>query len=210
MLEPAESAALTSMILAGVPPWIWVTDAAARTNVLTPEQSLLLPGTWSGTGVVEAGQVVASDGAVAVRSVAHVTAGQVEFVLRDGANDRPPAVSGVAVTWSLYVKGSGNLQLQFVDYAGSVLSTQNVAYTTATVQRVSMTRTPPAGTARVRLWVTGILQAAMPSLSWTAAAVPWALGAGCTRATVDGFGDSRVPASSGVFSDFDFVVREVG
>jgi len=210
MLETSEAAAFSSLLLAGTPPWCWVTDAAARTNLLTPEQSLLLPGTWSGTGVVEGGTVVAADGAVGIRSVAHTTGGQVEFVLRDGSSERPPVIAGVPATWSLYVRGAGNLQLQFVDYAGSVLSTQNVAYSTGTVQRVSMTRTPPAGSARVRLWATGALQAALPSLSWTSAAVPWAVGAGCTRATVDGFDDSRVPASAGVFANYDFEVREVG
>lgn len=211
---PAQVSNLHAMVEAGTPPWVWVEPYAQVTNVYSPEQSLLMPGTFSGAGVVEGGAVNV-DGVMAPRSVLHATGGTVDFGYSDGAPDRPAVVPGVPVTVSAYLRGAGVLGLSWRDWAGAVITESTTAYSNAVLARVAMAnRTPPAGAATVRIWATGAMQAAMPALTWTPDIAAWSIGRGCNRVVVDGLSEAvqlAVVAEPYMRrSGISFTVREVG
>ncbi len=211
---PEQVANLHAMVEAGIPPWVWVEPYAQVTNLLSPEQSVLMPGTFSGTGVLEGG-AVSVGGVMSPRSVLHATGGTVDFGYRTGVPDRPVVVPGVPVSVSAYVRGAGILGLSWRDWSGAVISEQTAAYSNAALARVSMANlTPPAGAATVRVWATGALQAAMPALSWTPVLAPWSIGRGCNRAVVDGLSEAVqlavIDEPSLRRSGISFTVREVG
>jgi hypothetical protein len=163
---------------------------------------------------VEAG-AVSVDGVMAPRSVAHATGGTVDFGYRAGVADRPVVVPGVPVTASVYVRGTGVLGLSWRDWSGAVISESTAAYANASMARASrINRTPPAGAASVRFWATGVLQAAMPALSWTPDLAPWSIGRGCNRVTVDGLSEAvQLAVIADPYmrrSGISFTVREVG
>ncbi|MDQ0854777.1 hypothetical protein QFZ79_002888 [Arthrobacter sp. V4I6] len=214
LLRPQDTAGLLALDAGGTPPWVWVDPYAQVTNMFTPEQSVLRPGTWGGTGVVEGGSAVAADGVMAVRTILHASGGYMEFGYRDGVLDSPPVIPGIPITYSLYVRGEGSLNLSYRDWSGAALSERNDAYSHSTFARESRTTTPPAGAASVYMWVTGALQAGNPALTWTPAAAEWGLGHGCKRAVVQGLSEAVQYASRDTpglrRSGISFTVREVG
>lgn len=213
-LNPAELSALTALEMGGTPPFVFVEPMARVTNLFSPEQSVLMPGTFSGAGVVAGGSVNVG-GVMAPRSVLHASGGTVDFGYRDGVADRPVVVPGVPVTVSAYVRGTGLLGVSWRDWSGAVISESTAAYSNATLARSSMVNlVPPANAATVRFWATGMLQAAMPALSWTPAVQSWAVGRGCNRVILEGLseGINRViyAAPDQSRSSLSFTVREVG
>lgn len=212
-LTPAESASLLSLEAGGEPPWTWVDPYAQVTNVLTPEQSLVMPGTWSGTDVVEGGAVTV-DGVRSPRSVSHSAGGFVDFTYRSaGEPDQPAVIPGLPVSVSVYVRGSGDLGISWRDYTNTPISSNQKSYTHADMARVSMVNLiPPAGAVSAYIWVSGFTQAAMPALTWTKALTAWGPGRGCNRVVVEGLSEAVQQASSTgeSYSAVSFTIREVG
>lgn len=211
---PQEIANLQALVEAGTPPWVWVEPYAQVTNLFTPEQSTLASGTWSGSGMSEAGAVTVG-GIQSPRSVAHADGGRVTLGFRDGVAARPPVVPGVPVSVSAYVRGAGWLVVSWRGWDGGELSSEPVSYDHAAMRRVSLTnRTPPAGAASAEVSISGMRQAAMPCLSWTSEAPAWSIGRGCTRAVAEGLSESVQSAVRDLpyrrRSALSFTVREVG
>lgn len=212
---PAQVANLQAMAEGGKPPWVWVEPYAQVTNLLSPAQSVTMPGTWSGTGVVEGGAVNVG-GVMSPRSVSHSTGGYVDFTFRSaGVADQPAVIPGVPVSVSVYVRGAGDLGISWRNYAGTAISSNQKAYTHGTLSRVSMVNLiPPAGAVSAYIWVSGFTQAAMPALTWTPALADWSVGRGCNRVTVDGLSEAvqlAVVADKSLRrSGISFTIREVG
>lgn len=211
---PDEIANLQALELGGTPPWVWVEPYAQVTNMFSPEQSVLLSGTYSGAGWVEGG-AVSVDGASAPRSASHSTGGTVDFGFRGGVSDRPVVVSGVPVTVSVYARGAGVFGVSWRDWANAVISESTTAYSSATLTRQSRAGlVPPAGAATARVWVTGAFQVAMPALSWTRDLGVWSVGRGCNRVVLEGLSEAvQIAAVSDPSlrrSGLSFTVREVG
>ena len=211
---PGEVGALLALIEGGVPPWVWVEPYAQVTNLLTPEQSSLAPGTWSGPGAVEGGTAASPDGVTAVRTLIHPSGGAMGFALRDGAVDGPPILPGVPIAYSVYVRGSGALTISYRDWSGATLTDRAQTYSNPTFSRASFLSTPPEGAASVHLRISGALQAGNPAVSWTPDLAEWSPGRGCNRAVVDGVSEAAQlavrtePAMRR--SQISFTVREVG
>lgn len=213
-LTPAESAALMALEQGGTPPWVWVEPLARVTNLYSPEQSVLALGTWTGTGMVEGG-AVSVDGVMAPRSVLHASGGTVNFGYRSGSPDRPAVVPGVPISVSAYLRGTGEFCMSWQDWSGTGISASTMAYSNTTLTRVSrVNRTPPAGAATVHFWATGVLQAAMPALTWTKELADWSVGRGCNRALIEGLseaGEEAIYDNPGASrSALSFTIREVG
>ena len=214
-LTPAESAAIMALELGGTPPWVWVEPLARVTNLLSPEQSVLAPGTWSGTGVVQGGSVRVG-GAFSPRSVSHADGGFVDFIFRAAGDvDQPAVVPGIPVSVSAYLRGSGVLGISWRNYANTPISNNQKSYNNASLARVSMVNLiPPAGAATAYIWASGITQAAMPALTWTKGLADWSVGRGCNRAVIEGLSEAGQEA---IFADpgasrsaLSFTIREVG
>lgn len=184
----AENAQVKALIdgFYGDPPWTMALPYQQVTNMLTPAQSILEAGTWAGSGFTEGGAVLLPEGTYAGRSIIHLTGGVVDFGYTEGSSDTPPVLAGKPIAWSAYVRGAGNIQLQWLDYSGAVISTQNKAYNNPTIQRVALLRTPPAGAVRPRIWFSGVRQAAAPAFTWTNQAIEWVPGNGANFVTVGG------------------------
>jgi hypothetical protein len=188
---PGQIAGLQSVVQGSKPPWVFVEPYAQVTNMLSPEQSVLDPGSWYGPGFSEGGSAVAADGIFALRTLNHPTGGTVDFGYRKGVTDHPVVVSGVPVTWSAYLRGAGVLAVAFRNSSGGYIGVSETrGYSHGALTRMDITRTPPAGAVSARVWATGATQAALPALSWTPAVGAWAIGRGCNRVTVRGFDEA--------------------
>lgn len=212
--DPNEAASFLALIQAGTPPWAWVDPYAQVTNMFTPEQSTLVPGSWAGSGWSQGGAVLV-DGLQAPSSVSHPSGATVDFGFRNGSSDRPAVIPGLPVSASAVLRGSGGFGIQWVDWSGATIGSATTSYNNPSLARVSVeNRVPPAGAARARLFASGALQAAMPCLSWTPEASKWSMGRGCTRAVVEGLSEDIQEASSWDVarrrSALSFTVREVG
>ncbi|WDF32255.1 hypothetical protein PTW37_10250 [Arthrobacter agilis] len=211
---PAEAANLQALVEGGKPPWVWVEPYAQVTNLLSPGQSVLAAGTWSGAGFVEGGAVLSADGVFSPRSVLHPTGGTVDFGYRSGAMDRPAVVPDQIVRFSAYLRGTGTLRVSFRDWAGQILKETQASYSSTTLARASVASLPPAGAVSCRVWVTGALQAALPAFTWTADLAAWSVGRGCNRVSVDGLSEAvqLAVADSPALrrSAITFTIREVG
>lgn len=213
-LSPAELSALTALEMAATPPFVFVEPKARISNVLSPEQSVLMPGAWSGSGFT-AGGAVSVDGVMAARSVMNASGGTVDFGFRDGVADRPAVVPRMPVSASAYVRGSGYLGLSWRDWSGATISETTEAYNNASLARASISnRIPPSGAVSVRFWATGVTQAALPAVTWTSAVQSWAHGRGCNRVVMEGLSEAvnRVyyAAPNQSRSSLSFTLREVG
>lgn len=198
-----------------MPPWVWVDPYAQVTNMFSPEQSVLLPGSWVGADSYEGGTAVTTDGVFAVRTLTSLAGGSMDFGYRDGVADHPAVVPGTPVTASVFARGAGSVHLAFLDWAGAVLGAELPAvYSHAGLSRVSVTATPPDGAATARLRVTGASQTAMPALTWTSDLAEWSTGHGCNRVVIQGLSESVSYATTSALglrrTGLNFTVREVG
>jgi len=213
--SPAELASLAALLQGGTPPWVYVDPYAQVTNLLTPEQSVLMPGTWdTSVAFVEGGAVTV--GAVTLpRSVSINTANTIRFGYRAGVKQSPPAIPNVRVFASAYLRGSGTLVLTFQDYSGASVGSSSLAYNTAGVMaRVSVSGIPPAGTASVQFNASGCLQAAGPAITWTDTLADWSVGRGCPQAVTEGLNEAvQIAVREADYlrrSQISFSVREIG
>ena len=138
-------------------------------------------------------------------------AGTIQFV--DLAED-PPAIPGMKVTGSAYIRGSGaSVMIQFFSAAGTLLSghSSSPIGSPDVGVRARVTAAAPSGTASVRLTARNAILAARPAITWTDSIQPYGDGQGCAKAVVHGVSRDQVLAVPGhTFSNLSFTVTEVG
>lgn len=214
--DPAQAASFSALVdgAYGPPPWVWVDPLAAVTNLFSPEQALLSQGTYStGTGITQGGAGFTADGIRYGRSV-NALGANVSLHYRDLVVDRLPVLPGVPVTGSVYASGPAYVRMSWLSEFGSVISSVSGQAGDGVMTRRTLTATPPAGAASVQVIVMNPTALALPSLTWTPFANPWAAGKGCTRATIDGLSEDVEVVDSGrannQWSSFSFTVQELG
>lgn len=219
---PAEVAGLEalSMGVMGRPPWVWVPPDAMSVNALTPNESLL-HSSVIGASVVPGPARTAADGFYSFSTVT-IPAGQLTYVTErarsNGAARGVPVIPGELYTVSAYGAGTGGtLRALFRNAGGSLLVTPSAAFTGDFTRR-SITWRAPAGATNVLLEAAApsgaVLSFGAPSVTWTDAPQPWAVGRGCSSATVEGLEESLQLAVRGSESinrsAYSFNVRELG
>lgn len=208
---PSEISALQALIEYGTPPWVWVEPYAMVTNLLHPEQSVLLPGTWIGSATV-GGAGVTADGTRFGRSL--IASGNVDLHCRASGYDRLPVVPGVPVSASVYGSGTGYVRLVWLNSAGGFISNSDGASSTGTLTRRTIGATPPANAVSAQLVSVGLTQITLPAYTFTKTPAVWSIGRGCNRVSVDGLSEAVQMAvaddPSMRRSSISFTVREVG
>lgn len=214
LAKPEELAGLQDLELGSTPPWTWVDPYAQVTNMLSPEQSVLMPGTWSGSAFLEGGSAVGSDGVYSARSVSSGFPNTVIFGYRDGVRDDAAAIAGMPVCGSAYARGAGRIRIYFYNFAGNQISNFSQGFNNTLLSRVSIIRTAPVETASVRIALESVTRAAMPAITWSGSLLPWAVGHGCNRVIASGLSESITQAMSELNgrrrASLSFTVREVG
>lgn len=208
----AQVAPVEVLLASGPGPFHWVDPSAQMTNVLTPRKSLPGAGNefaWTGSGVVAGGPVQAEGIGAVAHSVA--TNGSQVFLAWN-----TPVLPGVNVTGSVYATGyngtSARIFLRFYKPDGTFTSTSGMGLVNqdATLRRVSVTGTPPAGSTWCLITVTGAGSVALPAVTWTPKLTPWGKGRGAAKAVVHGLSeDLRVVSQTQQVRDLSFTVTEV-
>lgn len=209
---PAELAVLSDFLSGawGAGPWHWVPVPAQRGNLLTPrEASLVERASVSALSVQDAGPVRDAEGAWAPRSVT-VTISSGWVALARGV----PVLEGRPFTFSCDVQGDaapGQVQVAFLDAAGTALSNVTAAAPTPGMRRVSVTSTVPLGAVQAQVGVRSqTVVATRPQATWTSGPVPYSAGHGCRSAVVDGWSEDLLVANSfGTYSNSSFSIVEV-
>lgn len=208
---PNEIAALQGLLEYGTPPWVFIEPYAMVTNLLHPEQSVLMPGTWIGSATV-GGAGVTADGTRFGRSI--IASGNVDLHCRNSAYDRLPVVPGVAVSGSFYASGAGTARLIWINAAGGTVSITTGPAITGTLTRRIVTATPPDGAVAVQLSANGFTGTiTLPAYTFTREPAVWAMGRGCNRVVVEGFSEAVQLATADPAmrrSSISFTAREVG
>jgi hypothetical protein len=209
-LEALEMGAL------GPPPWVWVPPNAQSQNLLSPDSSVLMPGTYS-TTATPGGSITATDGVFVARTALLPPNDSVILGSRDSLAEGIPVIPGHVITGSVYGSGlGGSLRLIFRDAGGSFL-TQPSTPLGADFSRVKVTDVAPEGAvdALVRVYSgSNAARTGAPAATWTTELMPWSIGRGCNRATVDGLSESLQMAVRDApvmnRSAYQFTVRELG
>lgn len=168
----------------GPGPWTFVPVAAQQGNLLTPRQSVLLD-RWPASVLSDAGAMRRANGEWAPRSVTATG-----FSGWAATSAGIPVVAGKPFSWSLDVEGDGStapqVQVEFQDASGSRIESHIVAGSSRSgPQRVSVTRTAPAGAATASAGMRGTtLRACAPTASWLPVPGDWEIGQGCSSAVV--------------------------
>lgn len=197
-----DTRALTQLAYAApVEPLVWVSEAAALTNVLTPAQSLL-------AGISNRGAMVTSDGSVAVSSLGGVS--------RVVAADRVPVMPGKPFTATVEAAGNGAiLGVQMFTATGTAVgATATAVARGANAQRLVVTvPVPPTAAAYATLTLAMGGQFSRLSATWTKDAPPWDVGMGASSVVI---GDIETTiedmhhASGAVWRSVSAKIEEVG
>lgn len=211
LASPAEAASLAAAVHMGGFPWVFYEPSAVATNILSPSQSLLVPGTVQ-SSATEAGHRVASDGVMVARTWA-VAAGETAYVgIREGAVHGAP-VPHSPVTGSVYASNA-TLRMIFRDSAGSWIISAYSPGAGAEFGRVYVTATPPANAVDVLLQVvagSSVAQVGNPAIAITDRLTPWGVGRGASQVVVYGLDESVLVAHARQqLSSYSFTVQEVG
>ena len=182
-------------------PLMWVSEAAALTNILTPAQSLMV-------GVSNRGPMVTSDGSLAVSSLG----GSPHTV----AADRVPVMPGKPFTATVEAAGDGAILgvQMFTAARTAVGATATAVARGANVQRLVVSvPVPPATAAYAMLTLAMGGQFSRLSATWTKDAPPWDVGMGATSVVI---GDVETTiedvhhASGAVWRSVSAKIEEVG
>lgn len=182
-------------------PLVWVSEAAALTNILTPAQSLMV-------GISNRGAMVTSDGSLAVSSLSGSP--------RTVAADRVPVMPGKPFTATVEAAGNGAiLGVQMFTAAGvAVGATATAVARGANVQRLVVSvPSPPAAAAYATLTLASGGQFSRLSATWTKDAPPWDVGMGAASVVI---GDVEMTvedvhhASGAVWRSVSAKIEEVG
>lgn len=205
MAEQDEITHLAGLVtgLYGLGPFSWIPVTATMSNVLSIAGSL--PGayhrSWSGAGVGVGVWDVPGLGRVnhaVVQSTGTVTLAE------------SPIAPGFPVTGAVYLNG-GILTVDILDSSRKVVSTKRATAVPGTVERVHASiPESPAGSAYVRLSVTGSTTLGLPSVSWTKDLKPWVPGNGSNQVHLDEFDSSVFYLDSNEsLEDITFKVKEL-
>lgn len=216
---PEEMAAFEALDLGvlGKPPWVWVPPNAQSQNLFAPEASVMASGSYLNT-LTPGGSVVADDGVLVPATASTVPNGYITFGNPGGVPDPIPVVPGLPLTVSAYAAGQSSLTLTFRSVTGSTLSSFGIAFG-ATMSRRSLTKIAPVGAvdAVLRVWAgpSASVRAGNPAATWTSTLMPWSVGRGCNKVTVEGFSEVVNKAIRDAprgynRSSFSFTVKELG
>ena len=179
-------------------PWWFVPEMAATTNVMSPRGSVL-DSPQVGTSL-NGGPIVLSDGQRSGRSLLVESTDTNVFLPRvDGASEYVPVIHGIPVSASVWARGpSPRLRVQFYDSSFEVLTVVTGASGGAGARILEANNVPvPMGAVAALLRVDGVTNVARPSITWTDAVRPWAVGAGAPKVHVAGFSEDVTLAVPG-------------
>ncbi|MEE2568609.1 hypothetical protein V1638_04255 [Pseudarthrobacter sp. J64] len=194
----------------GIGPFVWCTEEAQATNMLTPEQSTCDPSTLYTSGVTVGGPLDLGADGIAGRKFVNATPGNA-FYFDD---QKIPVRPSQPVTASAYLVGAGaGIRIAWYDAAGTFLTstTGAGAGVAGSAKRVSHTATPPAAAASALVVAVNASEGARPALTWTSSLAAWAPGGGCPKAVVSKL--ENAPAVLGEtqsYGQVKFTVTEVG
>lgn len=216
---PSEVAGLEALEMGvlGKPPWVWVPPNASAQNLFAPEASVMAQGSYAST-LTPGGSVVADDGVLVPATASATAGGTITFSNPGGVLDPIPAIPGVPLTMSVYAAGAfASMTLTFRNITGAYIATHTTAVT-ASMSRHSITRTAPAGAVdafvRVIAGSAASARAGNPAATWTPTLMPWSVGRGCNKVTVEGLSESLQMAVKDMpgmnRSSHQFTVKELG
>lgn len=220
--SPEELAGLEALFLGayGVGSWCFLPPDALSVNALTPAESLL-DGSMVQAVTSPGGANQATDGVV-VPSTVVVPASEVSVIGRVENNFRysVPVVPGQVLSGSVYGMGVGaTFSLRFRRASGGVIqSFTSDAFPATEMERKHVVGTAPADAVQAVLELrAGPESAALfgaPAITHGEVLMPWAVGRGAHRVSVDGLTASVTHAVQGNRSlnraDHSFMVQEVG
>lgn len=196
--EPDEAAVLGALAAGanGRGPYLFVDDAAAVSNVLSPRASM--PGSgnsfaYSTTTGTPSEAIIAGIGKVAA-----VTA---DGGARVDLAYKTPVVAEQPVTASAYMRGSGtgSIEVAFLDATGAALSQPKTTFTTPTGwTRMHVTGTPPVGAVSCQITVTSTsgFAVAAPAVSWTGKLTSYTAGQGAPAVMFTGMSTTVLAATT--------------
>ncbi|KAA0979876.1 hypothetical protein FQ154_01580 [Paeniglutamicibacter gangotriensis] len=216
---PSEIAGLEALEMGvlGKPPWVWVPPNAQSQNLFAPEASVMAQGSYSNSAI-PGGSVVADDGVLVPATASALPGATLTFGSPGGILDPIPVIPAVPLTVSVYAAGAfASMTLTFRNITGAYIATHTTAVTAA-MSRHSITRTAPAGAvdAFVRVIAGSAASARVgnPAATWTSMLMPWSVGRGCNKVTVEGLSESlqmAVKDEPGMNrSSHQFTVKELG
>lgn len=196
-------------------PFVFVSDWAYHTNLMSREastlQGVLGTGTSSAGGMQVDGEVWAGNSRIARPN-------QPVYLTYVKAFEYVPVVPGKPVTASVYVKGTGaRVELWFYDAAKeNVIKHVSSASPDALLHRIHITATPPSThcLCLVRLLSpVEPVQFARPAVTQSPAPVPWKVGSTLYKAVITDYSLTpiRIDAAAGrADADVSFTITEVG
>lgn len=209
--EPGEVARFKGLVMGlyGLGPFAWVPVDASVTNVLTPAASMPGPkyATWSGAGVPAGVWVIPGLGTVRHSVLA------TGMVLTLGQNT--PVVPGLPVTGSVYIAGAGDVSvwMRTVDATGATMDNVKTVVSATQVPTRVVVSVPVVSSAAVsgHVIVSGASQVALPAVSWTPSAAPWAPGGGSNAVFVDAFDTDlqQLNPRTCLYENVSFTVKEL-
>lgn len=218
--RPADVSILIDLLTGSRPPWEFINDHMAVTNLVTPDGTAFQDGTFSNFAV-RAGGVTCNDGvALASTIVPHPpTPNRFTYVgmyRSDGVFWRGPTViPGQPITFSVYMNSlapSSLMRLGFFDAAQNLIENQDktVFAPSEGFDRVSFSTVVPENAAWVNPMVSQATRVGGVSLALTSAPPPYSAGQGVRGVYLNQI-DTDVTHIRGVdvYQSASFVVREV-
>lgn len=202
--------------LAGPGPFVYYSEQAAASNILTPQESAVPP---DYTGQMSGGSVTVSDPSTPRwdgRVLSTVTQTSSSVVPVGG---RVPVPDETPLTASAYLTAQAGTRPQLVlrqyDPQGVMVREHRAqGAVNAALERVHLTIATDPRTVTVQLATIGVLRTAAPAISLTDRLVPWTRGQGCRAVMVSRPAESvwRAVQHTGEArrSGFDFTITEVG
>lgn len=186
----AETAELAQLVAGafGDGPWVFISDEAAVTNVLTPEESML-------SGVANAG---AADGVGGVGARSRTGGGPIAIA------EACPCIPGEPVTVTVDMSGAaGVLVVQPVNAAGQPVGSAVTARPSGELmERVSVVIPAlPLGACAVKIQTRGSTTVTRPQVTWTDGPVPWDMGAGAASVIIE--------EAQTTYTNYEFHMREM-
>ncbi|MHA7275370.1 hypothetical protein ACX80O_02385 [Arthrobacter sp. Hz1] len=213
----AELASLQALELGafGPPPWVWVEPYAQVTSLLSPEQAVLLDGSFPTSADVKPGGAgITADGIPFGRSVNITNGADVFLHYRRSTPDRLAVRPKIPVVGSVYASGNAYLKIEFFNAVGTFIGEVSGAAVLGNLSRRITAAVAPDGSATAQLRVYGATQLTLPAFTWTREAAPWAVGRGCNRVSLLGLSEAVEAASVDVDafrrSAMKLTARELG
>ncbi|WP_431695595.1 hypothetical protein [Kocuria rhizophila] len=191
--RPEQAAAFQAMCMgaAGFGPFLFVDPLAQVTNLLTPRQSLVNPGTFLSTQANPARLTIPVLGSMPALRI-------IGSALQLGTGT--PVIPGRPVSALVWVKSAANIDvsIQFADVQGTWLTSPSARVTAPSAgawATVSGVPGPGAAQAYIRVSATAPTDVAAPAITWTRGSPPWAPGRGARQVGIHGLKETYRQAS---------------